>query len=91
MQKENGPVMLEDYVKIRRRQVRKRRILCAGILLLAAICLRLLMPQSAETVRAWVFGDGQLNDAVSAFYACAEGGAPVSDAVEAFCIALEQN
>ncbi len=83
--------MLDDYVKIRRRQGRKRRIIGSCILLLAAVCLRLLLPGSAETVRAWVFGDGAINDAVSAFYACAEDGAPVLDAVEAFCIALEQN
>lgn len=83
--------MLDDYVIKKRRQSRNFRLAGAGILLLAAICLRLLMPSSAETVRAWVFGGGELNDAVSAFYACAVQGAPISDAVEAFCIALEKD
>lgn len=83
--------MLDDYVKEKRKKGRRFRFTCAGVLLLAAVLLRLLAPVSAATVRAWVFGRGDVNEAVSAFYACAAQGAPVSDAVEAFCIALEQD
>lgn len=65
------------------------RSLCAAGLLLAAILLRLLVPDSARTVRAWIFGDGRLNGAVAAFYACAEDGKPLAEAVEALCVALD--
>lgn len=83
--------MLNDCVKNRQKRSRRRRLIGAGALLLTAVLLRLLAPASAKTVRAWVFGKGELNEAVSAFYACAAQGSPVPDAVEAFCIALEQN
>ena len=89
MRRKTEPVMLDDYVKQKRKRGRRCRVLCALALLLAAGLLRLFLPQSTQSVRAWVFGDGRLNDAVSAFYACAEEGAPAAEAVEAFCAALD--
>ena len=91
MGKSKPPIMLEAYLKWRARRSRIFRYLCAACLFLAAFLLRLLVPSSAGTVRAWVFGDGHLNEAVSAFYACAENGEQLTDAVEAFCIALDSD
>ena len=89
MQRNNMPVMLDDYVKERQKRGRKCRCLCALVLLLAAGLLRLFLPQSVQTVRAWVYGDGRLNEAVAAFYACAEDGNSAAEAVGAFCEALD--
>lgn len=89
MKEKNGPVMLADYVKAKKKKGRIIRSICAAGLLLAAILLRLLLPGSARTVRAWVFGNGGMNRAVEAFYACAADNAPLKDALEALCIAID--
>lgn len=89
MEKNKPPIMLETYLRQRAKRSRIFRYLCAAGLFLTAILLRLLAPGSVGTVRAWVFGEGHLNGAVAAFYACSENGAPLSDAVGAFCIALD--
>lgn len=89
MQRKKKPVMLDEYIKVKRKKDRKSRSLCALALLLASVLLRMLFPQSVQTVRAWVFGDGRLNEAVTAFYACAEDGSSAKQAVGAFCAALD--
>lgn len=90
MKGRNTPVMLDDYVEQKQKRGRRFRGLCALALLLVAGVLRFFLPQSVQTVRAWIFGDGRLNDAVAAFYACAEGGDSAAEAVEAFCAALDE-
>lgn len=89
MKKGNGPILLEDYVRHKRRRDRLLRGTCAGVLLLAAVVLRCVFPQSAAAVRAWVFGEGTVNAAIEAFYTCAERGEPLQEAVEAMCIVLD--
>lgn len=81
--------MLEDYVRAKQKKSSVARALCAGVLLLSAVLLRVFWPHSAKTVRAWVFGDGAVNEAVAAFYGTAAEGAPLPDAIEAMCLALE--
>lgn len=83
------PVMLDEYVRKKRRRALLLRCLCAAVLLAAALVLRIGAPDNAKTVRAWIFGGGEVNRAVSAFYEEAAEKAPLSDAVEAFCVALD--
>lgn len=86
---EKTPVMLDVYVRKKRSRSLLLRSLCAAALLAAALLLRFAAPHTAQTVRTWVFGTGELNRAVAAFYTQAADKAPLSDAVEAFCIALD--
>lgn len=75
-----------------RRKLRRHiRLAGAGALLLGTLLLRLFVPASARTVRAWIFGEDELNEAVSVFCVRAAQGASVPDAVEAFCDALDQD
>lgn len=89
MKKTDGPILLEDYVRKRKKRSCLIRSLCAAGLLLAAVLLRTVWPESAGTARAWMFGDGTINEAVAAFYAETADGAPLAEAVEAMCIALD--
>lgn len=89
MKAEKEPVMLEDYVRTKQKKNRQLRWSCAAVLLCIAGLLRLLFPASATVVRAWVLGDGQLNQAVEVFYACASEGTPLPEAVEAVCVVLD--
>lgn len=85
----NQPVMLEDYVRFKRKKGLLVRGICTAGLLAMAVLLRLFLPHCAQAVRAWVFGDGQFNEAVAVFYDCAADGGQLPEAVEAFCLALD--